>query len=77
MFRGHVQEIVQIPVIRLQHDAACFHTLRQDPGQLNHRLFVVIAFSDTDPYPEVYEQESKHQHSKDRVNLQAQGHPCH
>jgi hypothetical protein len=75
MVQGHIQEIVQTSIIRLQHDAACFHTLRQDPGELNHGLLIVIAFSDTDPYPEVYENESKHQHSKDRASLKAQACP--
>jgi hypothetical protein len=58
----------------LQYDAACFHTLRQNSPQLYHGLLIVIVFSSTKPHPKVYEQESEHQHSKDFVNLEAQGH---
>jgi len=75
MLWGHIQEIVQTPIIRLQKNATCFHTLRQDPGQLNHGLLIMIVSSNTKPHPEMYEQESEHQHSKDRVNLEAQGYP--
>jgi hypothetical protein len=75
MVYSHIQEIVQTPIIRLQYDAACFYTLRQDPRQLNHRLLIVIVFSNTKAHPEMYEQESEQQHDKDCVNLEAQGYP--
>jgi len=74
MARGQIQEIVQASIIRIQHNATCFHPLRQNPGQLNHGPLIV--FNDTKLNPsEGREREPERQHSKDRTNLQAQGYP--
>jgi hypothetical protein len=73
MVHGHIQEVVQASIIRLQHNASCFHTPRQNPSQLNHGLLVIS--SDTKPDPEVYEEEFEHQHDKDDLKLKAQRYP--